>query len=203
MRASAELAEHVDHQIVRTGARHFFCPYAMCGVIARDVSAIRPVLTLEFYVADRVAVQLNRPNICESVAAFRRVDVRGRDTTQAAQNVPAIGIGERRRANIAKTVEHVQLHTHVRHRLSSERCRFEDHPRKCRSVDEQITRQMRPELRWINDDVNVAVGVASCRNCGDTRLIGSGDLHAEQSTGRYRKTVTAVRAGADGTDALS
>src|SRR5438876_1202342 len=119
------------------------------------------VLTLEFNVADRVAVHNNRPNISGSVAALPGEDVRGRDTTQAAQDVPSIGIGERLRANIAKTAEHVQLHTHVRHRLSSERCRFEDRPRKCRSVDEQLTRQMGTELGWINDGVNVEIVVAS------------------------------------------
>ena len=152
----------------------------------------RTVLTLKFYVADRVAVQLNRPDIGGSVAAFRRVDVRGPvkkarcSTTQAAQDVPSIGISERLRADIAKTAEHVQLHTHVRHRLSSERCRFEDRPRQCRSVVEQFAGQMGTELGWINDGVNVEVGVASCGNCGDTRLIGSEriGIHADQRAGR-------------------
>jgi hypothetical protein len=38
---------------------------------------------------------------------------------------------------------------------------------------------MRTELGRINDDLNVAGRVASCRGRNDTRLIGGGDLHAQ------------------------
>jgi hypothetical protein len=89
--------------------------------LSRALVALSNVLTLEFYVADRVAVHNDRSDISESIAAFRGVDVWGPDT-QAAQDVTAIGIGERRRADIAKTADHVDLQKRVRNRLSSERC---------------------------------------------------------------------------------
>lgn len=161
------------------------------------------VLTLEFYVVDRAAAQVDSRTSTESVAAFRGVDGGGRNRTQSAQDVAAIGIGKGRRADIAHAAEHVQLHTHVWYRLSSLRCHLEDRPRKRRSVGEQLLGQMRSELGRINDDMNVAGGVRGYRSCGNTRLISSGDLHAQQRSDRDRKAVTGVRAGANGTDAVS
>ena len=63
---------------------------------------------------------------------------------------------------------------------------------------------MGTELGWINDGVNVEVGVAGCCCiCGDTRLIITMGEEADRSAGRDCNTVTAVRAGDGGTEGPS
>ena len=74
---------------------------------------------------------------------------------------------------------------------------------KSRAIARALAAASGDILAFTDDDVNVEVGVASCCNCGDTRLISRIGVDADQSAGRDRKTVTAVRAGAGGSGALS